>query len=89
MGAPYIVVVVANRLFDQTVFTGIERFEYQGLVIAACNDIDYIDVLPRQDVLVVRLDACRTEFPCALRGKISIEIANRDQVAQGRALPAR
>ena len=88
MRAPDVLVVVTDRLLHQHVLAGLEGGEREGLVIiAARDDVDDIDVGPREHFLVVRLDARHVEFLGASLRLFAIDVADHDEVDQRGPLP--
>ena len=86
LGFPHVAIVVADRLLDQAVFPGLERLEDEVLVVAAGDDVDDVDVVTFEQFPIVRGDTRDVELGRARLREVDVEVADRNEFAQRRAM---
>ena len=88
VGLPHIPEIVADRFFDQAVATRLQRFENQILVVASGYDVDDVDVISRQQVFDICGHIRDPELRGAGVGKLTIQVADRDDLRERGAMKA-
>src|SRR5437762_3568103 len=88
--SPDVLVVVADRLLHQAVLSGLERRERQRfVVVAARDDVDDIDVGPREHLFVVGCEVRHLEFLGPRLRPLDVDITDDRELDERRTLPSR